>query len=309
MDVRHLSVFVAVAREMSFTRAADSLLLAQSAVSTTVRELERELGVELFDRSHRQIRLTGAGEELRTRAQAVLEQMREIGEAVASAATELRGAVTMGLMTGVDLVDVPGLLGRYHEQHPAVSVQLRATGLGSSGLVAQLERGEIDLALLAVVDALPASLRGEVVAASPYVLVVPGTHRLADAEGVTLAMLEGESFVDLPPGYGSRRIVDDAFAHAGVSRRVLIEVADLSTAAAYVPQGLGLAIVPRFAALAASSGSGRPFADPAPRMPVRIVPLDDAVPAFEVSLAWSRRRPLTAAAQGLIDLLRSELLP
>jgi DNA-binding transcriptional LysR family regulator len=61
MDVRHLSVFVAVAQEMSFTRAADSLLLAQSAVSTTVRELERELGVELFDRSHRQIRLTGAG--------------------------------------------------------------------------------------------------------------------------------------------------------------------------------------------------------------------------------------------------------
>jgi DNA-binding transcriptional LysR family regulator len=214
----------------------------------------------------------------------------------------------MGLMTGVDLVDVPGLLGRYHERHPAVSVQLRATGLGSSGLVAQLERGEIDLALLAVVDALPASLRGEIVAASPYVLVVPGTHRSRmprrhprDARG--------ESFVDLPPGYGSRRIVDDAFAHAGVSRRVLIEVADLSTAAAYVPQGLGLAIVPRFAALAASAGSGRPFADPAPRMPVRIVPLEDAVPAFEVSLAWSRRRPLTAAAQGLVDLLRTELLP
>ena len=184
MDVRHLSVFVAVAREMSFTRAADSLLLAQSAVSTTVRELERELGVELFDRSHRQIRLTGAGEELLTRARAVLEQMREIGEAVSTAATELRGAVTMGLMTGVDLVDVPGLLGRYHERHPAVAVQLRATGLGSSGLVAQLERGEIDLALLAVVDALPASLRGEIVAASPYVLVVPGTHRLAEAEAV-----------------------------------------------------------------------------------------------------------------------------
>ncbi|WP_228495957.1 LysR family transcriptional regulator [Microbacterium sp. VKM Ac-2870] len=300
MDVRHLSVFTAVAQDLSFTRASERLLLAQSAVSTTVRELERELGVELFDRSHRQIRLTGAGEELLTRARAVLEQMREIGDAVASAATELRGAVTMGLMTGVDLVDVPGLLGRYHERHPAVSVQLRATGLGSTGLVAQLERGEIDVALLSVVDALPASLRGEVVASSPYVLVVPADHRFADAERVALAALEGESFIDLPPGYGSRRIVDDAFAHAGVSRRVLIEVADLSTAATYVPHGLGLAIVPEFAASAARADHG---------MPVRSVPLGDAVPAFEVSLAWSRRRPLTAAAQGLVELLRGELLP
>ncbi len=298
--MRHLSVFTAVAQDLSFTRAAERLLLAQSAVSTTVRELERELGVELFDRSHRQIRLTGAGEELLTRARDVLEQMREIGDAVASAATELRGAVTMGLMTGVDLVDVPGLLGRYHERHPAVAVQLRATGLGSTGLVAQLERGEIDVALLSVVDALPASLQGEVVASSPYAVVVPAAHRLANAEQVTLAELEGESFIDLPPAYGSRRIVDDAFAHAGVSRRVLIEVADLSTAATYVPHGLGLAVVPEFAAAAARTREG---------MPVRIVPLDGGVPAFEVSLAWSRRRPLSSAAEGLVRLLRGELVP
>lgn len=300
MDVRHLTVFVAVAQDLSFTRAAERLLLAQSAVSTTVRELERELGVELFDRSHRQIRLTGAGEEMLVRSRQVLEQFRELGDAVAAAATELRGTVTMGLMTGVDLVDVPSLLGRYHAQHPAVIVQLRATGLGSTGLVAQLERGEIDLALLAVVDALPASLRGEVVASSPYVLVVPGDHPLADAKAVSLAMLEGESFIDLPPGYGSRRIVDDAFAHAGVSRHVLIEVADLSTAATYVPHGLGVAVVPQFAAAAARSRAG---------MPVRTVSLDGAVPSFEVSLAWSRRRPLSSAAEGLVGLLRSELIP
>lgn len=304
--MRHLSVFVAVAQELSFTRAADRLLLAQSAVSTTVRDLERELGVELFDRSHRQIRLTGAGEELLTRSRHLLDELRELGEAVAAAATDLRGAVTMGLMTGVDLVDVPGVLGRYHARYPAVAVQLRATGLGSAGLVAQLERGEIDVALLAVVDALPATLQGEVVASSPYVLVVPHGHRLAEATGVGLADLEGESFVDLPPGYGSRRIVDDAFAHAGVSRRVLIEVADLSTAATYVPQGLGLAIVPQFAAAAASVARPRRGAE---RMPVRTVPLDGAVPAFAVSLAWARRRPLSSAAQALVELLRSELLP
>lgn len=296
--MRHLSVFVAVARELSFTRAAERLLLAQSAVSTTVRELERHLGVELFDRSHRQIRLTGPGEELLARAADVLERMRGIEESVAATATALRGTVTIGLMTGVDLVDVPRLLGAYHQRHPAVVVQLRATGLGSAGLVAQLERSEIDLALLSVVDGLPASLRGEVVATSPYVLVVPEQHPLAGATSAALTDLEGESFVDLPPGYGSRRIVDDAFAHAGVSRKVLIEVAEISTAAHYVPQGLGLALVPRFAAGAAGSVPG-----------TRIVPMDDVVPPFAISLAWSRRRPLTSAAEALVALLRAELVP
>lgn len=295
MDVRHLSVFVTVAQEMSFTRAADRLLLAQSAVSTTVRELERELGVALFDRSHRQIRLTGAGEELLVRSRDVLERMRELGEAVATAGTELRGTVTVGLMTGVDLVDVPSLLGAFHARHPAVVLQLRATGLGSSGLVAQLERGEIDLALLAAVDGLPATLQGEVVASSPYTLVVPDTHPLATRDAVTLADLEGESFVDLPPGYGSRRIVDDAFAHAGVSRRVLIEVAEISTAAQYVPQGLGLALVPRFAVADSIAGA-------------RVVSAEDAVPPFDLSFAWARRRTLSAAAEALVQLIRDALL-
>ncbi|GAA3035562.1 LysR family transcriptional regulator [Microbacterium dextranolyticum] len=296
MDVRHLSVFVAVAQEMSFTRAADRLLLAQSAVSTTVRELERELGVALFDRSHRQIRLTGAGEELLARSRDVLERMREIGEAVAAAGTELRGTVTVGLMTGVDLVDVPSLLGAFHARHPAVVLQLRATGLGSSGLVAQLERGEIDLALLAAVDGLPATLQGEIVASSPYALVVPEAHPLAGRDVVGLDELEGERFIDLPPGYGSRRIVDDAFAHAGVSRRVLIEVAEISTAAQYVPQGLGLALVPRFAVAGAITGT-------------RVVSAADAVPPFDLSLAWARRRPLSSAAEALVQLVRTALLP
>lgn len=198
-------------------------------------------------------------------------------------------------MTGVDLVDVPRLLGAYHARHPAVIVQLRATGLGSRGLVAQLERGEIDLALLATVDGLPATLQGEVVASSPYVLVVPDGHPLADATSVALPDLEGESFVDLPPGYGSRRIVDDAFVHAGVTRRVLIEVAEISTAAQYVPQGLGLALVPSFAA---------------PVTPgVHLVPMDAVLPAFDLSLAWARRRPLASAGQALVELVRAELVP
>lgn len=295
VDIRHLSVFVAVAQDLSFTRAAERLMLAQSAVSTTVRELERELGVLLFDRSHRQIRLTAAGDDLLARSLDVIDRMRQIGEVVGVSHGGVRGVVTIGLMTAVTLVDVPGLLGRFHAENPEVTLQLRAARLGSSGLITQLERGEIDLALLSVVDGLPASLHGEVVASSPFVLVVPEGHRLAGRASATLAELDGESFVDVPQGYGSRRIIDDAFARSGTSRRVLVEVAEIGTAADYVPHGLGIALVPEFAATGTAG--------------THVVRLAESIPPFEVWLAVARRRPLLRATAALMEVLRRELVP
>jgi DNA-binding transcriptional LysR family regulator len=231
---------------------------------------------------------------LLTRAQAVLEQMREIGEAVASAATELRGRDD-GAHDGRRPRRCAGLLGRYHERHPAVAVQLRATGLGSSGLVAQLERGEIDLALLAVVDALPASLRGEVVAASPYVLVVPARIPSRMPRGDPRDA-RGESFVDLPPGTGRGASSTTPSPMPGC-RAVCSSRSPIFPRPPRMCRRAWVGDRAAFRGAGGLVGLGRPFADPAPRMPVRIVSLDDAVPAFEVSLAWSRRRPLTAAAQ------------
>lgn len=294
MDIRHLTVFVAVAQDLSFTRAAERLLLAQSAVSTTVRELEHELGVELFDRTHRQIRLTSVGDEVLVRALDIIDRVRQIGESVAAPGSGLRGMVGMGLMTAVNLVDVPGLLGQFHAANPDVTVQLRAARLGSADLVSQLERGEIDLALLAAVNRLPASLRGGVVASSPFVLVVPAEHPLADRQSVSLTEFEGEGFIDVPLGYGSRRISDDAFASAGTSRRVLMEVAEIDTVAEYVVHGLGLALVPQFAATGAKG--------------VRLLNPSEEIPRFEVWAAVARRRPLRRATEALLQLMRRELV-
>ncbi|WP_218139178.1 LysR family transcriptional regulator [Propionibacterium cyclohexanicum] len=294
MDIRHLTVFAAVAQDLSFTRAAERLLLAQSAVSTTVRELEHELGVELFDRTHRQIRLTRAGDELLVRALDIVDRMRQIEEAMSEPGTGLRGTVSMGLMTAVNLVDVPGLLGEFHATNPQVTVQLRTARLGSSDLVAQLERGEIDIALLAAVNRLPASLRGGVVASSPFVVVVPAQHPLARSQSVSLGQLDGEGFIDVPLGYGSRRISDDAFAAAGTSRRVLMEVAEIDTVAEYVVAGLGLALVPQFAAMGAQD--------------VRLLRPQEDIPPFEVWAAVSRRRPLRRATSALLDLMKRELV-
>ncbi|MDJ0322961.1 LysR substrate-binding domain-containing protein [Cryobacterium sp. PH31-AA6] len=287
MDLRQLEFFSAVAAELSFTRAADRLTIAQSAVSAGVRSLESELGVELFDRSRRQIRLTGAGDLLLPKVREALDAVNEVRDAAQETAHAITGSIVIGLMTSVTLVDVPGLLGLFRTGHPGVGVRLRAARRGSAGLLDDLASGELDLAFLALSGPVPASLTAQPIASSPMVLVVPEAHRLAGARTVSLGDLEREEFIDLPPGYASRRIVDDAFTVAGVERRVMIEVSDIGTAAEYVTNGLGVALLPAFAARDARE--------------VRRIPVD-AVPNFTVYLAASRTRRVSAAVRAFIDL-------
>ncbi|TFC51307.1 LysR family transcriptional regulator [Cryobacterium sp. TMT1-21] len=287
MDVRQFEFFSAVAGELSFTRAAERLTIAQSAVSAGVRALEGELGVELFDRSRRQIRLTSTGELLLPKVRDALDAVNEVRDVAQETTRAITGSIVIGLMTSVTLVNVPRLLGHFRTGHRGVDVRLRAARRGSAGLVDELVSGELDLAFLALSGPAPAPLIAVRIASSPMVLVVPDGHRLASARTVTLDDLVAEEFIDLPPGYASRQIVDDAFAAAGIERRITIEVSDIGTAAEYVTNGLGVALLPEFAANDAPG--------------VRRLPVDN-VPEFTVYLAASRKRRASAAVRAFVDL-------
>ncbi|MBG6057225.1 DNA-binding transcriptional LysR family regulator [Cryobacterium sp. MP_M5] len=287
MDLRQLEFFSAVAAELNFTRAADRLTIAQSAVSAGVRSLESELGVELFDRSRRQIRLTSTGDLLLPKVREALDAVNEVRDAAQQTTHAITGSIVIGLMTSVTLVDVPGLLGLFRTGHPGVGVRLRAARRGSAGLVDDLASGELDLAFLALSGPVPGALISRPIASSPMVLVVPDSHRFVSAGPVELDGLAQEEFIDLPPGYASRGIVDDAFTVAGVERRVMIEVSDIGTAAEYVANGLGVALLPQFAARDAHG--------------VRRLPVAN-VPEFTVYLAASRSRRVSAAVRAFVDL-------
>ena len=290
MDVRQLEFFSAVAGELSFTRAADRLTIAQSAVSAGVRSLENELGIELFDRSRRQIKLTSTGELLLPKVRDALDAVNEVRDAAQESTHAITGAIVIGLMTSVTLVNVPRLLGVYRTGHPGVGVRLRAARRGSAGLVDELVSGELDLAFLALSGPAPTTLLAVPLASSPMVLVVPHGHRLAAAQAVDLADFAAEEFIDLPPGYASRQIVDDAFAVAGLERRVMIEVSDIGTAAEYVTNGLGVALLPAFTAQDAPAVHRLPVAN---------------LPDFTVYLAASRKRRASAAVRAFVDLALS----
>jgi DNA-binding transcriptional LysR family regulator len=247
MELRHLEYFVTVADERSFTRAAARLHVVQSGVSAAIKALEHELGLPLLERTSKRFALTDAGAALLPRARATLDAAQAARDAVDDVRGGLRGTVRLGTLTAVGLIDVPALLGAFHQAHPEVTVQLTVSTRGSIGLTDALTDGSLDLAFVSIPGRAPAGIRVRQFLEVPLELVVPAGHRLGKLAECRIEDLAEEPFVDFPIGFGNRTLVDRAFAAAGVGRRVTVEVIDISTGASFVRHGLGIAILPRFA--------------------------------------------------------------
>ena len=289
VELRHLEYFVAVAEELSFTRASRRLHVVQSGVSSAIQGLERELGAALFDRDRHRVTLTEAGRALLPEARATLAAAQAAADAVAEAAAGLRGTLSIGTMISTGPVDVPALLGRFHQQHPGVLVRLRVMPGGSADLAREVASGGLDLALLSLPGEAPSGLTVRQLAHEPLLLICAAKHPLAGAGAVPLGALAEEAFIDFPVGWGTRAIVDRAFAAAGIDRQVSFEVADYATAAGLVGYGLGVAFVPRSAALGLEG--------------VARVPVEPEVLNWRILVATSaNRRPSAAARAFLAEL-------
>jgi DNA-binding transcriptional LysR family regulator len=290
MELRHLEYFLAVAEELNFTRAARRLHVVQSGVSASVRALEHELGAALFERTSKHVALTTAGEALLPEARATLAAAQAARDAVGQVAGGLRGTVRVGTMTSIGILDLPGLFGRFHADHPQVGIRLRAPIGGSAGLAQALVDGELDLAFVSLPGRPPAGLTVRSLATVPLVAVLPAGHPLSASSAVTLADLAGEPFIDSPVGFGNRLVVDRGFAAAGLERFVVIEVTDIATTAEYVRQGLGVALMPSFAVRAD---------DP----DVCVRPVDGTHLEWSMAVAYSSARRPGAALTALLELI------
>jgi DNA-binding transcriptional LysR family regulator len=294
MELRQLKYFVAVAEEANFTRAAARLHIVQSAVSATIKNLERELGTPLLERTPKRVLLTDAGAALLPRAHAALDAAREGADAVAEVGGGLRGTLRLGTMSTVGLIDLPALLGEFHRRHPGVLLQTSAVPSGSQGLVEALLERRLDLALVSLPGPHPTGITLTDLTTSVLDLVVPTDHPLASRRTVPITELADLDFVDFPVGYGIRTVADRAFAAASVTRRVALEITDLPTGVAYVQNGLGMALLPR-PALAKEEG-------------VATLTIDDADLEWPFSLAAPSEHTPSASARALIAIAHEFLI-
>lgn len=286
-SLESLRRFVVVAEELSFTRAAQRLHVVQSGVSSAIAGLEQELGATLFDRDRHSVTLTEAGRALLPEARAALAAARAAADAVSETTAGLRGTLSVGTMISTGPVDVPEVLGRFHQAHPAVLVRLWQAPGGSSDMARAVADGTLDLALLSLPGEPPAGVELRQIAAEPLVLICAPGHRLAGSPSVSVDVLGGETFVDHPVGWGTRALIDRAFAAAGVDRRVAFEVANYATTAGLVGNGLGIAFVPASAAA---------------EMPgVAQVAADSPAMTWRIQVATTSKRRPSASARAFLD--------
>jgi DNA-binding transcriptional LysR family regulator len=245
MELRQIEHFLAVAAELSFTRAARRVHVVQSALSTSVAKLERELGVELFDRARQQIRLTPAGEHFRAHAYTVLRSARAATECVHEFRGALSGTVEFGSLISFGPMDVARALGDFHRAHPFVQLRLRLGQSGASAYLAALIEGSLDLALVSVPSRFPPQLEMRLLFEEPMVFVCGQEHPFAKRKRVNLIDLGGEDLVGFPPEFGLRRLMDTAFATAGAQPHTRYEVpAGFAVIADLVGNGLGTSVMP-----------------------------------------------------------------
>lgn len=287
MDLRQLRHFVAVAEEEHFSRAARRANIVQSALSTSIRTLEEELGTQLFVRTTRKVRLTEAGRVLLGHARIVLDAAREAREAVSKVAGLERATLHLGGVPGLPtFIDIAAMLAAFHERYPGVDVQLSLAN--STQLLERIRAGTVDIAVLPISEPQP-GMETITIARDPLALVCAPGHRFAGRQSVRLNELANQSFVDFEEGWAARHLTDRAFENAGISRHTAFEVSDRDTMLALVQRGLGIALMP--------GSAMRRFSLP-------VIAVTDPEINWDLVAAWSTGgETLDATRKAFLDLL------
>lgn len=235
---------MAVVTHGSFTAAARAELIVQSALSTSVRNLERELGAELFDRTGRRVVLTEAGRALLPSARSVIAGTEAARDAVASVSSLATGRVRVGTIQTLTCVDLAAELALFQGLRPGVQISLREAT--TPELIDAVRAGELDLAYLAPDAArLPDGVTVFATWHEDLVLITAPGHPLASAGHTLIQDLAGEPFVDFRAGIGLETAVRRLADHCGLERRITCDVTQIRMLVDLVRAGIGVAIVPR----------------------------------------------------------------
>ena len=287
MDVRQLRCVEAVARHRHFTRAAEELHVAQSALSHQVRRLEDELGIALFERTSRRVTPTEAGFAIAARARRVLAEVDGAREEVDQLRGALRGRIWIGALLRAGELDVPGLLARFSQEHPGIEVGLRE-GLAAD-MLDYLGADEIDAAFCLLDGEVPDGLASELLGDDEVVLAFSPEGAPSDAR-VGVAELAARTIVGPRRGAAVTRVLEERFAQARTPLRLALESGDPFLLRSLAARGFGTAVLPR--SLTELEG---------PAVTVRGL---DPPAKLDVALVWRRERHPSPAAKTFIDFVR-----
>lgn len=244
MEVHQLRYFCAVAETGSFTRAAEREQVAQPSLSQQIMKLEEELGVRLFDRLGRTVRLTGFGQVFLPRARSILVELKAAKDEVAERQSAVSGPVSIGVIPTIAPYFLPLPVALFARKFPQANITVVEDV--TARLMDKLRAGQIDLAILAL------PMRGHDVETFPLrterlFAIMPRTHRLARKRKLLLKDLRDQPFLLLREDHCFRDTAIEVCKRARVTPHIVFESGQFSSILAMVGAGLGISIVPEMA--------------------------------------------------------------
>jgi DNA-binding transcriptional LysR family regulator len=290
MEIRDLEYFLACCETRSFTAAARKAHIVQSAMSSAIGRLERDLGVSLFDRSVTPISVTEQGEALRLASQRILDGVRAARDEVLAVSGRTRGTVVLGSTLNTGPLDLVTILSDLRGRYPEVIIHLRQSSTGSAGNLGAVVEGSMDIALTAsTVDPLtgdpPSGVLFHPLVSEALVFVCRTDHPLVGKATVTPRELADQTILRFPPGWGVRDTVDRVLG----DQPSAMEIADYALMTKLVRAGFGTTLMPASAVRGVRGLSA--------------VPIDDGRMHWDLSAAINANRPLTAATAAVLDTL------
>ncbi|MGU3473718.1 LysR family transcriptional regulator [Paenibacillus sp. D51F] len=290
MEIRHLHYLLEIAKQQNITKAAEALHLTQPTLSKIVKAMEDELGVPLFDRSSKQLRLTDAGTAAIKRVPSVLRAVQDVRTAIDDVARLKVGSISIGLPPVIGSVFFPRVVSPFQQLYPDVSFQMAEEG--AKKIEAMLMGGDLDIGVVV------GPVDEEAFHAIPFIrqrlaLAVHESHPLADRSSVSMGDLEQEAFILFAYGFAVRQHVLRACQAAGYEPRIVHSSSQWDLMAEMVGAGAGITILPD------------PICSKISDPRIRIIGLDDPVIPWDLDVIWPRDKYVSHSVRMFIQFITS----
>ena len=296
VTLRQLRYYETLSRTRHFGMAASQCAVTQPALSMQVKELEQELGVQLVERRGSTVALTVAGQEIAARAEAILNQVRELADYACQQRGVLTGTLRLGIIPSVAPYLLPGLLSGVQRAYPALDLLVRETQTDT--LVDELVRGELDVALLAL-PVSPAQLETMALFDDPFLIAVQARAAPGWSPENLHSRMMRERLLLLEEGHCLRDQALQFCEIANVQARKALGAASLTTIMQMVAAGHGITLLPELCTRAEVD-----------RQRIALIPFPDEPPKRTIGLAWrrtsSRKADFVALGELIGELWRRE---
>jgi len=245
MELRQIKYFIEVAKREHVTEAAEALHVAQSAVSRQIFNLEAELGVALFIRKGRNIKLTTIGQIFLEHMEQAIHVIDDGKQVVSEYTDPKRGTIQIGFPSSLATYILPTALAAFRNEYPDIHFKLHQRSYYD--LIEAVIKGEINLALLAPVPPDETEMQGEILFTEKIVALLPMSHRFAKESVLRLSQLRDEPFILFPVGFMLREIVEEACQQHGFRPTVSFEGEHMDAVKGLVTAGSGVSLIPESA--------------------------------------------------------------